>query len=61
MLLGHREIKYKCHESLLWEGFLTPILADSSALLFPRKLNGSGYKLMENYNVWRKNDRGGDV
>ena len=38
---------FNCRESLLWEGFVTPILADSSAHLFPimrsenRKLNAS--------------------
>ena len=40
---------FNCHESLLWEGFETPILADSRASLFPimhsenRKLNGSAF------------------
>ena len=42
---------FNCHESLLWEGFVTPILADSSACLFSRmhsenrKLNGSAINI----------------
>ena len=38
---------FNCHESLLWEGFVTPIYVDRRAHLFPimrsenRKLNGS--------------------
>ena len=38
---------FNCHKSLLWEGFVTPMLADRQAHLFPiicsenRELNGS--------------------